>query len=249
METTLATSPTLTAEPSAAVLARAQAEGLGALCRTFRPERTKLRTIIAQVVMGLICLPIVVGLYFFYLMSRSPNVNRKQAAKRMHLFDNGLMIEDSTGPVRSYRWETVTVFQEITRRYVNGVYVGTLYMYTLIGPDGVATKLTGFYEKPQEWGPAIQSELTRVQLPAALAALDAGKDGRFGDLVVNREGITSGNKSIRWAEIEDVKISQGIVFLKKSGKWTSWSRTAVKNIPNFFLFLSIADRMLQVTRG
>ncbi|MGW2728891.1 DUF6585 family protein [Streptomyces sp. NPDC001494] len=76
----------------------------------------------------------------------------------------------------------MTVFQEITERYANGIYVGTTYVYTLCRADGTTLKVTGFYDQPERWGPALQQEITRAQLPGLLAGLEQGGTLTYGEL-------------------------------------------------------------------
>ncbi|MFF0778413.1 hypothetical protein [Streptomyces sp. NPDC003720] len=65
----------------------------------------------------------------------------------------------------------MTVLQEITERYANAIYVGTTYVYTLCRADGTTLKVTGFYDQPERWGPALQQEITRAARRAG-----AGRD-------------------------------------------------------------------------
>jgi hypothetical protein len=196
----------------------------------------------AMAILGLLCF-ILPGIYFIVMMSRQPNFSRKQAAKRLHLFEHGLLVADHAGPVDAFRWDSMSVLQEIVERYANGAYVGTVYVYTLTRHDGSILKLTHFYADPQQWGAIIQQEITRAQAPAALAALERGQTLQFGDLSVSAGGVATAKRGgVGWHEIQEVNVKNGVLFLKKSGKRLPWSNTQVSKIPNFFIFLAIAQR-------
>lgn len=234
-------------EPLAPELtALAAAEDLGAHRFTIHPQRLgalRLGGLLFFGVFGLVAL-VLPGLYFLWLASRTPNLSRTQAARRLHFFEYGLVEVAADGTPAAFRWDSMMALQEITERYANGVYVGTTYAYTLHAKDGTVRKLTQFYAEPERWGPFIQQEITGFQLPGLLARLDQGETLRFGDLSVSRGGIaTPRSGSAGWTEIEQVQIKNGALFLRKGGKSRSWSTKAVKDIPNFFLFLALVERL------
>lgn len=227
----------------AAVLHLAHREGLGAYRTSFLPKRAHVVRLIGLFVMGLLGLIVVVGLYFIVMAFMTPNLNGRQRARRLHFFEGGLVLADAKGPTVWYRWNAVSCLQSITRRYANGVYVGTTYVYTMIAPDGKQTKVTNFFDRPEEWGPLIQQEITRAQVPAALATLHAGASVAFGPLTINRGGMATNNRSITWGEVQELQIVQGYLRVKKAGGWMRWSAKPVSAIPNFFVFLTAADTL------
>jgi hypothetical protein len=226
-----------------AVLTAAHQHNLGQYRVSYRPQRVSAFRLAIMFIMGLALLIGVVGVVFLVIAFMTPNLNRSRAARRIHVFEHGLMLADKNGPTAVFRWEDLSCLQAITRRYVNGVYVGTVYVYTLIDRSGKTTKITGFYEKPDEWGPLIQTEILRAQLPRALAALDAGTNLQFGPLTINRGGIATSSKSLRWNEIENIDLFQGYLRIKQAGRWLRWSSRPVSQIPNFFVFLTAANQL------
>src|SRR4051812_20296103 len=104
-------------------------EGLGPLRETFLPKRIGTVRMVGFLVMGTISL-IVPPLcaYFIWLAFKTPNLSRKQAARRLHLFEHGLAEVGKNGEVSVFRWDSMTVLQEITERYAYGIYVGTTYV-------------------------------------------------------------------------------------------------------------------------
>jgi hypothetical protein len=231
----------------AAVVALAQRENLGEYRMSYRAAKIKTIQLVGQLIFGILFLILVVGIFFLVLAFMTPNLNSKRAAKRLHFFERGLILAEASGPVAFYTWDSISVLQAITQRYVNGVYVGTTYIYTLLTRDGKKVKVTNFYEKPTEWGPAIQASITRAQLPGVVASLESGASVTFGPLVINRGGIATGSKSLRWDEIKEIDVNQGYLRIKKTSGWSRWSTKPVSQIPNFFVFFAAANHLREQT--
>lgn len=219
-------------------------EGLGRLRETFPPKRIGTVRMVGLLFMGTVSLVIPpLGAYFLWLAFKTPNLSRKQAARRLHLFEHGLAEVGKNGEVSVFRWDSMTVLQEITERYANGIYVGTTYVYTLYREHGTTLKVTDFYAQPERWGPAFQEEITRAQLPGLLAGLEQGQSLAYGGLSVNLHGVATAKGRLTWPEIEKVEVAQGTLVLRKHGKKLFWARMPVKEIPNLFLFLALVERL------
>jgi hypothetical protein len=229
-------------------MAFARANQLGEYQITYRAARISTKRLAMMIIMGVFLLVVLFGLYFLYLAYMTPNLNKRQAEKRLHFFENGFVVADANGPVHAFRWDTLTLYQAITVRYAYGVRVATNYEYRLIKPDRSEVKLTEFYEKPDEWGSLIQQQITRVQLPMSLARLQRREDLDFGPIVVNAGGITQGRKSMTWAEVQEIKVESGILHIRKAGKWLNWSGPAFQRIPNAYLLIGVVRTMISQTR-
>jgi hypothetical protein len=57
-------------------------------------------------------------------------------------------------------------------------------------------------------------------------------------------GITAGDQSLPWSEIEELQTGKGMVSVKKSGKRLAWKRARVSQIPNYFIFDSLVRAIL-----
>lgn len=162
-------------------------------------------------------------------------------------FDRGFAYLDAAEPVRVFRWSDITVLRNITDRYVNGAYQNTTYHYTVYGQDGKPYQL---YEvgRRDSWigrvGEIIEKEVTRAQLPRAAVAIEGGRRLSFGDLDIDARGVTGKQGTLFWNQVEQVRVHQGYVTVKKAGKWLGWSNQPVSRIPNVFVFLALA-RILQ----
>ncbi|MFF3614876.1 DUF6585 family protein [Streptomyces sp. NPDC002580] len=224
----------------------AVAEGLGAHRGTFLPKRLGALMIcnfVFLIVVGLFCF-VVPAIWFVRMAMQTPNFSRKAAARRLYFFEQGLIETDRKGRPLAFRWDSTVALQEITESYVNGIHVSTGHRYTLRKQDGTARKVTNFYDEPERWGPFIQQEIAAAQMPGMLRMLEEGRQLAFGDISLDRDGVATAKRGgVTWPEIEDVRVDNGMLALRKAGKWLSWSSKPVKNIPNFLLFLALVDHL------
>jgi len=118
-------------------------------------------------------------LYYWFAMRRFPDFNPKQAALRLHLFEEGLVVHPPSGgePV-ALRWDSLRPQQEITQLVINGVPAPTKYVYSASARGYGTVRITEFYEKPEVWGPRMQDAVMRAQGPAVLEALGEGGRSR-----------------------------------------------------------------------
>jgi hypothetical protein len=133
---------------------------------------------ISSVWQELAMLVILVGFWLLWMVSRTPNLSRAQAARRIYLYEHGFIIVDRPDDPQVYRWDEIdTVFQKIVNQRVNGINTGTSYLYTITRRDGRTVKLIGFWAGIAELGPCINQRVSAALLPGALAAIDRGQGG------------------------------------------------------------------------
>lgn len=256
------------AGPSAQVSQAAGAERLGAHRAAYIPEpvasSSRLPLLVALTVVSALVMVIglatgtiamfVIGLPItlvlaprcireVYVNQRNQNVGRRRATSELHLYDQGLVVVLNGDLVRAFRWDTVTVLQEIVRHHRNGVHMYTTYTYTLSDANGPDMILKGGFPRPDEWGPAIQDAVTRAQLPNAITALRQGRTLSFGDIQLALDTVTARGKSVPWSQIDETRVKDGQVSLKVAGKWRSLTTTPVSRIPNFLIFYAVAEEL------
>jgi hypothetical protein len=175
-------------------------------------------------------------------------LNLNSLRLRVGLFAEGLLYCKGQH-VEVLCWEDIeSVLQSVTRQYVNGIYTGTIYRFTLRHVDGGQLVLNNRIKHIETLGPAVQTEVTRRKMAAALEAYDAGMPVKFGKLVVDREGFRYNDAFFPWQDIEEVKVQTGIVMVRKKGKWLGWKNVSVASIPNFFVFLALVDKVVGINR-
>ncbi|MEZ0066400.1 hypothetical protein ABIA32_002410 [Streptacidiphilus sp. MAP12-20] len=184
------------------------------------------------------------AIWFAVILFRSPNYSKKSRAKRVDLYERGLVMVEEQGPVAVYRFDSMAVQQKITVNYYNGVKTGTHYLITVTGPDGSQTKLTKFYDRIDHLAQTLQEAVTQAQLGRALATAQAGYPVPFGPFTVAGEGVVADQKGlVTWALLDRMTVSQGSISVYVHGKRLPLVSRQVAQVPNFGLFLSLVGHL------
>lgn len=159
-----------------------------------------------------------------------------QSNLRVYTFINGL-VRAKGGQVDVVRWDQVeAVWQNIFRMYAT-----TNHTYTVRRGDGATFKFSSVLRKIAHLGQTVQQAVTRVLLPRAIAAYNAGNAIPFGTLSVSVQGITHARETLVWNQVQGVEVKRGYVLVKKAGKSRTWVRLRVSTIPNFFVFMGLVN--------
>ncbi|MCC7449043.1 MAG: hypothetical protein IT324_16615 [Anaerolineae bacterium] len=143
------------------------------------------------------------------------------------------------------RWDdVVAVWQYVVKRYYNGVYTGTTHTYTIQKRDGKTLKFDDTLGNVEQLGNTLQEEVARRLLPLAIAAYNRGETVPFGKLSLNTNGLSWGDKTLPWSEVQGVQINKGYLTVKKQGKWLRWANISVSQIPNLLVALTLIDRIV-----
>ncbi|MCC9309514.1 hypothetical protein LN042_20935 [Kitasatospora sp. RB6PN24] len=207
---------------------------------------------VANSVAGLVVLAGMVGL--FLLARRGTKIEaRNSEGRELRFYERGVAVVETGGAtMKAFRWDDASVLQNITKHYRNGVYTHTSYLYTLSGPGGETARVKGGtiggFEAPDTWGTEIQQQVTAVQLPPALATIQAGLTLEFGPFAVNAERLSAGGKSVAWSEVQEIRTNKGYLSIKQQGRWLNMTTKAVSQIPNFFVFRTLADLLVEAAR-
>jgi hypothetical protein len=162
------------------------------------------------------------------------------------LYENGFALNERSG-LRQVRWDQVeAVWQSVTKRYYNGVYVGTTHVYTVRTNDAQKVVLDDRLVKVEDMGKAIQYGTSQALWPRYIQALQAGQRVTFGPFALDAQGMYSGKKALQWKEIKAVKIQRGMISVRKEGGWLNWAGASVPQIPNFYIFYDLLARFTKV---
>lgn len=185
--------------------------------------------------------PVVIGVGVFFLLVALycllyPLIYRSW---RVYIYSEGFAYTRGS-KLDAFRWSEIeSMWQRVTRRYMNGIYTGTQHKYTIRGLNGQQIVLNDRITNVEQVGNIISDMVTRIKLPEAIAAFKAGSTINFGSLSVNTQGVGNGKETIAWEQIKEFRVSNGIVTVKKEGKWLNWSSIQVANIPNLFVFFAL----------
>ncbi|GAA3194233.1 DUF6585 family protein [Actinocorallia longicatena] len=241
--------------PGEAVRAAAAGEGLGRPRASYGPRsRTGeigARTMVVTVA-GLV--PLVIGLVsgeLLWLVVGVPvagvgvlglltnrTVDSHNAGMELHIFDNGLVVVVRGRAEHVFRWDSMTVLQEIiSHRSYGGVLT---HVYTLRKPGGGKVRIGREFHDPEVWGVHIQQSVTAARLPDALRRLEAGEAVAFGPIEVTGEGIRDGRRHASWGEVE-VRIEEGTLCVDVGRRAIVFR--SVDGIPNLYLLLALTDHL------
>ncbi|MCX4885433.1 MULTISPECIES: DUF6585 family protein [unclassified Streptomyces] len=224
---------------------------LGALEGVFAPKRLRRVVYVAHVFNCLMLMPffLVPGLlYYWFSMRRYPDFSRKRAAQRLHLFEEGLVVQPPSGgePV-ALRWDSLRLQQDISQLIINGIPAPTKYVYSASAPGQGSVQITEFYEDPEVWGARMQDAVVRAQRPAVLETLREGGTVPFGALSLSRTAVSArGTGSLPWSQVREVGATGGLVRIMTTGSMgdpVRWSHHMAKDITNLHLFLAVAQRL------
>jgi hypothetical protein len=241
---------TTSLSPEAAELAARHR--LGALEATFAPKRLG-KLIFALYIFTLVNLLlafVIPALVFFWWLRRTPNFSRKQAAKRLYLFENGMIVHPQFGDgMIAVRWDSIRLYQEITQVIINDVPGPVRYAYSVVAPGVTGTTITEFYDRPETWGPWMQEAIVRAQGPAVLESILEGQRTNFGGFSVSRTGMaTTGKSQLPWPDVQEIHVKAGRVYVMKTGESSPWFSAPVSDIANYYVFLTIATNLCRQQR-
>lgn len=190
-------------------------------------------------------------------IARRRGVEQRMQGRELHFYAHGLVnVGVGSEAPAVIRWDEASVLQDIVRHTRNGVASHTTYLYTLTAPDGTRTRISGIIggiggmERPEEWGKAIQERVTAAQLPRCAAALERGETLAFGDISVSRDGIAAkGGDAVAWSQLQEIRVKDGFLSLRVAGRWRALTTTAVARIPNFFVFIALAEHLRSASRS
>jgi hypothetical protein len=169
--------------------------------------------------------------------------------QQIYLFQQGIVI-DKGGQVQPFPWnQTAEVWQSVIRRYRYGIYIGTISLYTLRRLDGYQVKLGNLTKGIAELGPVMTQGITRALVPRALDALQSGQTLTFAPFSINQQGIGNGREWIPWSQVQEIEVSQRWVTVKKVGTSRAWGTALVAKIPNFPVFMAVAEELRRRVGG
>ena len=174
--------------------------------------------------------------------------SRREQDLAIRAFHDGLTYSHK-GKTEAMRWDDMT---QVTMSLINNKNLRAMfYNYTLQSSDG--RKITFNYndqamQNLQQLSDTIQREITARQLPQAIAAYNAGDNVTFGRLTVSKAGLSNGKEAIPWSEVEEVKLQNGAVTVRKKDKWLNWSSVTVGSTPNIYVFLHMVDQIVGLNK-
>ena len=121
---------------------------------------------------------------------------------------------------------------------------GEDHLFHITCRDGKELIFRSFLDDLAWLGQIIQHETLSHLLPPSLSALKNGEVLQFGPLSLDSEGLRSGpERCLSWDEVQDVEIAHGLLLVKQVGKWRSWFKTPISQVPNAHLLLALVQQL------
>jgi hypothetical protein len=148
----------------------------------------------------------------------------------------------------SIPWGDVTSFtmRVIQMRYYGFIPAGTVRAYKIETRSGKKIKLDSTLSRIEELINLIREKITPLQLEQYIQALEKGMVLQFGPVTVSRDlGIQERGNICRWAEIDNIVVANGEIYIKPNKKNTfRGAHFPVHEVPNVDAFLIITSNLL-----
>jgi hypothetical protein len=156
---------------------------------------------------------------------------------RVYLFQNGFVYSKGSQS-EVIRWDQVrTVWQ----RVLSSRYGRVSYRYTIERLDGTTFRVDTMLKNASMLGQNIQQEVTRVHMPQAIAAYNAGNALPFGPFSVNLQGFRKGNEVLPWNQVQGLLFKKGNILVKVVGSSRNGASARISSIPNCLVFIKLVD--------
>lgn len=260
------------ASPSPEVARLASRHGFGRLERTFLPRKelnvqeSNRGLFIAASLAAIACLatggvllwvlvswalalyPLLITVLAIGALLNSPNARKKLGDRRLHLFEEGLLVDMGAGRLFAVRWDQAVHYQETVQEVIN--YKGTktpfrsAHTSTLVAPDGTRMQVSHFFADYRTWAPLIAEAIARAQAEQVWQAVWEGQRVGYGPFSLDATGISTKRKGILpWSAVETIDVREGFVVVRQHGRPRAWAHAKVKTVPNLLVFLTIASNL------
>lgn len=157
------------------------------------------------------------------------------------LFERGFVLSRA-GKTMSARWDDVaSVTQNIVRIRYNFVPVWTSYKYTVALNNGDSMLINNGFSKVGKLGENVQRISANTLLPRAIAAYNSGAVLPFGKLSLSQAGISNGQETLPWSDLDRVTFVNGGALVMRKGKRIRWASEHIRKIPNVYVFTGLVN--------
>ena len=93
----------------------------------------------------------------------------------------------------------------------------SIYLLKLKMRDKTSITIGNSYRKVDQISHQLSEQISKVLLPYFAEQIEAGQRIKIASLVLSDEGLQNGSVKTSWANVEQIKILNGFLYVKASG--------------------------------
>jgi hypothetical protein len=168
----------------------------------------------------------------------------------LEIYNDGFIIYNKQAQL-GYSWNQLVAYTHSVERIrysINfiPVYAATHYKLRLNLNDGREIVLTKAYQDVARLAELLPETTFPYLMNLALDHLQTHGSLQFGSYAITPTHVSFGRKSLPWSQIGGANFSQGYVVLssfKPNGKLKKVAQPRVKQVPNAFVFVQLANKL------
>lgn len=171
----------------------------------------------------------------------------QQLPRATYTFERGLITHYEKQAPAVYRWDEITRVEHISLFGSALASWGISHGYRFQKRDGSTLTVNAAHINLSRLAALIREQIVPLQLPGMITALQAEQTLHFGQLQVNRQGITLGKRQRPWSQIKSVRQEMHRLAIYDLARRKPWARLPITRVPNLFLLFALADSMRDIS--
>lgn len=110
--------------------------------------------------------------------------------------------------------------------------------YRFVDQDGRVVRVPSG-KLDAELGAWVERRVSTPLVAGARAALRDGNPLVFGDITVDREGITVGHERLSWSDVRDVEVHPSFVRVRRRDATSTWATLPIDKVPHPSVFVAV----------
>jgi hypothetical protein len=168
--------------------------------------------------------------------------------RRIIVYTDGLVIHEKRKDI-CLRWDQIRkVSLSLGREFRPlefGYYLPEKSKLSLADHHHNEITITSGFPRFQELRAHVEKQTLEHLVTRANAALARGEAVPFGPLDVSNNGISYNEECIPWEMIDSIKMENGKIIIAKKGKWLTWCKLELSQVPNYHVFQDLTARGIQ----
>lgn len=169
--------------------------------------------------------------------------NWKKYGQRVLVFSEGLHFH-KRGRWTEVRWEDIAAVWRSSATIQGSLALMETDLWIQVN-DGKTIYLSSFFRDMERLVEIVLTETARRMLPAMSSQLQNGQTVVFGKVEISPTEISASGKSITWDEVGAIRVAHGAIDVRLKGDNRTWYYTYIKKMPNYHLFLALAEKLLR----